>query len=130
MKELRLPGYHEGMSYVAGLNTFDTQGNYNLRAFQWHYMLRNGFYSLGLEDIVKSTRVEGSGPNAAHLRLHVAGGHSQLHHEEGEVLELPGPHYWHGSLDLDKINLIDNSSSHLRRREGGEFHRHQFPERP
>lgn len=56
----------DNMSYVANLNSVDTQGNSNLRGYGATFYLRNGFYRLGLVDRVNIDRIEViKGPNAA-----------------------------------------------------------------
>jgi iron complex outermembrane receptor protein len=54
------------MAYTASLNNVDTQGNSTLRGYGATFMLRNGFYRLGLIDRVNTDRIEIiKGPNAA-----------------------------------------------------------------
>lgn len=56
----------DGLTYVANLNSVDTQGNSNLRGYGATFYLRNGFYRLGLVDRVNTDRIEViKGPNAA-----------------------------------------------------------------
>ena len=54
------------LAYTASLNNVDTQGNSTLRGYGATFMLRNGFYRLGLIDRVNTDRIEIiKGPNAA-----------------------------------------------------------------
>jgi len=54
------------LAYTASLNSVDTQGNSTLRGYGATFMLRNGFYRLGLVDRVNTDRIEIiKGPNAA-----------------------------------------------------------------
>ena len=54
------------LAYTASLNSVDTQGNSTLRGYGATFMLRNGFYRLGLIDRVNTDRIEIiKGPNAA-----------------------------------------------------------------
>lgn len=54
------------MAYTASLNSVDTQGNSTLRGYGATFMLRNGFYRLGLVDRINTDRIEIiKGPNAA-----------------------------------------------------------------
>ncbi len=56
----------DDLTYVANLNSVDTQGNSNLRGYGATFYLRNGFYRLGLVDRVNTDRIEViKGPNAA-----------------------------------------------------------------
>ncbi|MES1195018.1 MAG: Plug domain-containing protein, partial [Opitutus sp.] len=53
------------LAYTASLNSVDTQGNSTLRGYGATFMLRNGFYRLGLIDRVNTDRIEIiKGPNA------------------------------------------------------------------
>lgn len=52
--------------YTASLNNVDSQGNSSLRGFGATFTLRNGFFRLGLNDVVNTDRIEIiKGPNAA-----------------------------------------------------------------
>lgn len=54
------------LAYTASLNSVDTQGNFTLRGYGATFMLRNGFYRLGLVDRINTDRIEViKGPNAA-----------------------------------------------------------------
>jgi iron complex outermembrane receptor protein len=109
MKDFDFLDISKGMSYVAGLNTFDTQGNYNLRGFNGINMLRNGFYSLGLEDIVEIDRVEViKGPNAAIYGSTTPSGIPNFITKKAQFSNFQDLQFWQGTLDTTKVNLIDN----------------------
>jgi iron complex outermembrane receptor protein len=109
MKDFDFLDITKGMSYVAGLNTFDTQGNYNLRGFNGINMLRNGFYSLGLEDIVEVDRIEViKGPNAAIYGSTTPSGIPNFITKQAKFANFQDLQFWQGSFDTTKLNLIDN----------------------
>jgi iron complex outermembrane recepter protein len=106
MKDFDFLDITTGMSYVASLNAVDTQGNYNLRGFNGINTLRNGFYSLGLEDIVDIDRVEViKGPNAAIYGSTTPSGIVNLISKRPSFSNHEDLTYWHGSLRTDKVNL-------------------------
>jgi iron complex outermembrane receptor protein len=109
MKDFDFLDITSGMSYVAGLNTVDTQGNYNLRGFNGINTLRNGFYSLGLEDIVDIDRIEViKGPEAAVYGSTTPSGILNFITKKATLNSYQNFHFWHGSLDLNKINISDD----------------------
>lgn len=111
MKDFDFLDITTGMSYVASLNAVDTQGNYNLRGFNGINTLRNGFYSLGLEDIADIERVEViKGPNAAIYGSTTPSGILNLITRKPNFTNSQDLTYWHGSLRTDKVNLHVNST--------------------
>jgi iron complex outermembrane receptor protein len=75
----------DGLGYTSSVTALDNGGNNTIRGYTSQYMLRDGFWRLGMNDKISVDRIEIiKGPSAAIYGAGPAGRHGQCDHQAAQ----------------------------------------------